>query len=217
MFWRTPVDLYCERNDPGLWAEPLNAVTNLAFIAAGLWLIAKSRQTAALPDLQWLGALIVSIGLGSGAFHLFAERWAEGADVAAITLTLLVYVVLWLRRVMDIPWHWAWLGVPGFLGWSAAVAALVPPSAFNGSAGYAPPLLALLLFAGLQAWRGRPGAGYLVAAAGTFLVSLSFRSVDLALCAQWPYGTHFVWHLLNALTLTLAALALTDRHQTRGP
>ena len=33
-----PVDDYCERLGPGLWAEPLNLVTNLAFlIAAILW------------------------------------------------------------------------------------------------------------------------------------------------------------------------------------
>ncbi|MBZ9770745.1 hypothetical protein LB526_28720 [Mesorhizobium sp. CA6] len=32
----TPVDLYCERSGPGLWAEPANASTKLAFIAAGL-------------------------------------------------------------------------------------------------------------------------------------------------------------------------------------
>jgi hypothetical protein len=26
-----PIDAYCERLGPGLWAEPLNALTNLAF------------------------------------------------------------------------------------------------------------------------------------------------------------------------------------------
>ena len=32
------VDHYCERTDPGIWAEPLNALTNLAFIIAA-WLL----------------------------------------------------------------------------------------------------------------------------------------------------------------------------------
>ncbi|TGT81791.1 hypothetical protein EN804_32725 [Mesorhizobium sp. M8A.F.Ca.ET.161.01.1.1] len=31
----TPVDLYCERTGRELWSEPVNALTNLAFIAAG--------------------------------------------------------------------------------------------------------------------------------------------------------------------------------------
>ncbi|TPK89584.1 hypothetical protein FJ567_30205 [Mesorhizobium sp. B2-4-16] len=40
----TPVDLYCERTGPGLWAEPANALTNPAFIAAGLWGVQQARR-----------------------------------------------------------------------------------------------------------------------------------------------------------------------------
>ena len=36
---RTYIDIYCERIEPGLWAEPLNAITNLAFIIAAFLLI----------------------------------------------------------------------------------------------------------------------------------------------------------------------------------
>ena len=38
------VDLYCERTGPEYWAEPLNALSNLAFIAAGLWFLVKFRR-----------------------------------------------------------------------------------------------------------------------------------------------------------------------------
>lgn len=40
----TPVDLYCERTEPELWAEPANALTNLAFVAAGLWGVREARR-----------------------------------------------------------------------------------------------------------------------------------------------------------------------------
>jgi hypothetical protein len=30
MNWAESIDLYCERTDPSLWSEPLNALTNLA-------------------------------------------------------------------------------------------------------------------------------------------------------------------------------------------
>ncbi|TPJ37439.1 hypothetical protein FJ432_25535 [Mesorhizobium sp. B2-6-5] len=33
----TPADLYCDRTGPGLWSGPVSALTNPAFIAAGLW------------------------------------------------------------------------------------------------------------------------------------------------------------------------------------
>ena len=38
------IDLYCERVGPGTWDEPLNAVTNLAFLAAGLLLVIALRR-----------------------------------------------------------------------------------------------------------------------------------------------------------------------------
>jgi len=43
----------------------------------------------------------------------------------------------------------------------------------------------------------------ILAAAAIFAVSLSFRTVDRMLCGAFPLGTHFVWHLLNAVVLYL--------------
>jgi hypothetical protein len=42
MNWTQAVDIYCERLGPGLWAEPLNAVTNVAFFVAA-WLAWPSQ------------------------------------------------------------------------------------------------------------------------------------------------------------------------------
>jgi hypothetical protein len=41
-----------------------------------------------------------------------------------------------------------------------------------------------------------------------FMGSMMLRSVDLALCAHWPAGTHFLWHLNNALVLWCGMRAL---------
>ncbi len=35
MGWFEPVMAYCERTGPDFWAEPLNAASNVAFLAAG--------------------------------------------------------------------------------------------------------------------------------------------------------------------------------------
>ena len=32
-------------------------------------------------------------------------------------------------------------------------------------------------------------------------ISLAFRTVDQTFCSQWPVGTHFMWHIVNAITL----------------
>ena len=34
---QTRFDLYCERTGVEFWSEPVNALTNLAFVVAGLW------------------------------------------------------------------------------------------------------------------------------------------------------------------------------------
>ena len=57
------IDLYCERTGPGLWAEPVNALTNLAFFAAAwaLWHSARSTRTVG-PGARLLIGLLVAIG-----------------------------------------------------------------------------------------------------------------------------------------------------------
>ena len=44
------VDLYCERLGPGLWAEPINAITNAAFliIAYFVWQLANQRRSISI-------------------------------------------------------------------------------------------------------------------------------------------------------------------------
>ncbi|MBD9573369.1 hypothetical protein ACI2KT_35270 [Ensifer adhaerens] len=52
----------------------------------------------------------------------------------------------------------------------------------------------------------------LLAAAGTvFSAALIFRILDAPLCGYWSVGTHFIWHLLNAVALGLALLSVEGR------
>jgi len=41
------IDLYCERLGPGIWAEPINALTNLAFLVAAFaaWRLADQYRS----------------------------------------------------------------------------------------------------------------------------------------------------------------------------
>jgi hypothetical protein len=47
---------------------------------------------------------------------------------------------------------------------------------------------------------GETRRGFWIGAA-ILSVSLSFRSVDETFCAAVPFGTHFMWHILNAVML----------------
>lgn len=218
MAWSDPVDLYCERLAPGLWAEPLNAWSNLGFILAGAWLLISYTRKHSHWTLRVLAALMVLIGLGSGAFHTVATKWAELLDVLFIGLFIYFFVACYLRHRWHMPWSLALLGMLVFYGFSYVFTSAFAADAFNGSVSYFPALAALLLM-GLasgvhEGWRRTKP---FFAAAGLFALSLTLRSLDLRLCPHLSIGTHWAWHLLNAATLTLATRGMAMTPSLRNP
>lgn len=209
-----PIDIYCERTGPELWAEPVNALTNLAFVAAGLWGLAAIRRNDGGTFAQVLAWWVVAIGIGSGLFHTFANRLTMWADIIPIAGFTLAYTLFNLRRFMAMPWARA---LPVFIGFYVVVGvltALVPDwlrEASNGSTGYLPPFLALIFFGALVIAHGSVAGWYNIAAAAIFVVSVTFRATDPIVCGSFPLGTHFMWHVLNGLMLGVL-LAGVARH-----
>jgi hypothetical protein len=199
MDWTRSIDGYCERTDPGLWAEPVNAVTNLAFLIVAVVMWRRSGGQG-LPRL--LSAILFAIGVGSGLFHTFATVWAATADVLPIVGFVLVYIFAINRAVLGWPIWGAAAGAAAFLPYSAALAPLfrmVP--AFEVSAFYWPLPVLILGYAVALRRRYPALARGLAIGAGLLVLSLTFRSLDEALCDSLPLGTHFLWHLLNAAML----------------
>ncbi|PYG32309.1 ceramidase domain-containing protein [Pelagimonas varians] len=214
MDWFAPIDLYCERLGVGLWDEPLNALSNLAFPLAALWawLTARSLDQKRL-IVAVLCLLAAMIGLGSFLFHTFANHWSEYADVVPIWSFVGLYVLTAIALVGGV--------APGRLVRIAIIAGVIttivvlattggaPGDAdhshdpLNGSTQYAPALIALLVFSAITLWRGHPIRFWAVAATVIFVASLGFRTADLHLCAAVPMGTHFMWHVLNAVMVGL--------------
>ncbi|MGH8518813.1 MAG: ceramidase domain-containing protein [Panacagrimonas sp.] len=213
MNWQAPLDLYCERFGPGLFAEPLNALSNLAFVAAGLWLLGTlprvfARPQRVPPALEVLAGLIVIIGICSGAFHVVATQWAQALDLGSIALFIYFFVVCFAHYILDVRWALAWIAAPAFWAFGLFVRAPFDANAFNGSVIYFPALAGIALMgAGLAAQR-RPGAGLFGLATLIFIVSITLRSVDLAWCNGWVWGTHWAWHLLNGGVLAIVTLGL---------
>jgi len=229
---------YCERGgDPAFWAEPLNAITNGAFlIAAVAAAVELSRRRGDGWRIgPWLLTLLVFvIGVGSFLFHTYATRWAAIADVAPIGIFMLGYMGYALAVLLRLHWSLVVIGVLGFVaalygageiqcqrtGLLSITAAARGPC-LNGSPGYLPALGAMILIgAALLAMRHKAGP-YVLAAGGVFLVSLTLRTVDWEICeltrfAGRTLGTHFLWHVFNATTLYLLLLAAI-RHGVSRP
>lgn len=199
MDWTRQVDGYCERLDPSFWAEPINAVTNGAFlvVAVIMW-----RRSQGLPLARGLCAVLFAIGVGSFLFHTYAQTWAGLADV----LPILIFVVLYIFTATKAFWQqstWRSLGITAlFFPYAAALVPLfqmIP--GIGGSAAYGPvPLLIALYAYGLR-YRFPATAKRLAIGAALVTTSLLIRTVDAPLCTAIPMGTHFMWHLLNAVAL----------------
>jgi uncharacterized integral membrane protein len=211
--WSDQVFAYCERgSDPAFWGEPLNAISNLAFvIAAALALFSWQRiRRANGSDAELVLILIVfAIGIGSFLFHTFATRWARIADTAPIGIFMIAYLGFAIRRFLDAGWFTVAAGILMFL--LAAVFAggirCRDEYCFNGSLGYAPALLAILVVGVMLGLQRHPAARQLLGAGAVFALSLIFRSLDMSLCPRtliqpgWRAGTHALWHILNAAVL----------------
>lgn len=202
MNWTQQVDNYCERLDPGFWAEPLNAATNALFIIAALvvWAILGGKRD---PGARVLTVILFVIGIGSFLFHTYATRWAGLADTLPILAFILVYIYLATRRFFDQGILGGALMVALFFPFSWSVVLLVGAvtGPLNGSLGYVPVPVLILIFAAVL-WGPSPlTARGLAIGAGILILSLVFRSIDDAVCGFLPFGTHFLWHSLNALML----------------
>ena len=204
--WFQPADIYCERTDASFWAEPVNALSNLAFILAGL-LITTHKQ----PPARALGILIMLIGLASFLFHTFANRLTGFLDVLFIGVYLVVYAWLWPKWITQSSVTIRAVSVTALLaliGIAVLAVAVVkttvpglPPGSYLGAWFY------VIALATLSASVTPRATVWLWVTAGLFLVSLTARQLDLPLCERTG-GTHWVWHVMNAVVLYASAKAL---------
>lgn len=222
MSWSDLLYQYCERGaDPSFWAEPVNALTNAAFLLAA---VVAACEFMRLPnhartlDRALLIGLVFVIGVGSFLFHTFATRWALLADSAPIGLFMLGYFTFALRQLLGLNWPWVAIWLAGFMAalWLVGRIECAPSflansnalgrPCFNGSLVYAPAALAMLAI-GLVLMVRRHRASKLILGAGAlFVISLALRTLDFEFCTTdrlfgAHIGTHFMWHILNATVL----------------
>jgi hypothetical protein len=232
---------YCERGlDPSFWGEPFNALSNIGFILAGIFAIRQLRSRPPGEGRAFRLALIVLvfvIGIGGFLFHTYATPRAATADIAPIGLFMLAYFGYALYRFVGAPAYLIPPALIGFailihqamqlqcwggqIGLSLTVPAFENTSCLNGSAGYLPALGAMVGIGALLTTRRHPAAPYVLAASLVFMLSLTFRTMDRLWCLDVAFagraiGTHFIWHLLNSVTVYLLLLA-SIRHGVRSP
>lgn len=210
------IDIYCERVAPGLWAEPLNAATNLSFIIAAVFAYKFAKERDALTQHSVLLILLMcAIGVGSTLFHTFATKLTQLSDVLPILFYQIAFI--WFYSLNAIR-----LGLMKTAGLfivfmvMTVLSEMAPSHILNGSLGYAPSITFLLGF-GIWHYKTKQQEPFVLLSAGLiFAVSLTFRSIDMAVCETLVIGTHFLWHVLNGCVLYLATRGYVNAAKTRS-
>jgi hypothetical protein len=199
------LDAYCERGgDAGWFAEPLNLFTNLFFVVGA---VIAARAIARMPagqkriDLWLLFLSMVAIGIGSGLWHLSPTRYTLLMDVIPIGLFINLYLISALRRLFHLAW---WKVVAYWLVYTTAgIAAqeLLPPDTLNGTVMYLPTYAAIIVMSAALWIKDRSVGRVFVTVLVVWTCSLFFRTIDMDICPRFHFGTHFLWHTLNAWVL----------------
>ena len=211
MDWFSSIDSYCERIGPHLFAEPINLITNAAFIFVAFFMWRRSYGNHVAQILTYILAII---GIGSALLHSFAQPWAAFVDVAAILVFVLYYIYLANRVFRENSVWVSIIGVGLFFPYAWLVTFIFAQFRWiNSSAGYMSIALLLALYAvDLKKRKAKVALGLCVGSI-MLLISIGFRSLDLQVCPSMPIGTHFLWHLINALMLGWM-IEVYRRHET---
>jgi hypothetical protein len=209
----------CEAWRDGRVGQPTNTVTSFAYVAAGLWLLARTRRVR--PGDRWraaaYGSALAASGVGSVAYHgrggAFAH-WLHDVSLAALLAALPAEQLATVR---------GWGRTPALSLWGLATLPAGIHLAIDPTAS-APSTSVLVTAAALgEVDRGRRGSvpvprseraearrrsGTSFAALGLAVASYVLGRTNAPTCdprSRWQW--HGVWHVLGAV----AAAAWSDR------
>ena len=149
--------------------------------------------------------------LGQLEFSYLANRLTGLLDVFAITLYLAVFAFLipkqWSRSSILIQLGSVLLLIVSVVLAQLLMSHLSPTLPELPSGTYLGAWFALIIYALVTQCSNMPAARFLWPAAIIFPASLLSRQLDMPLCDSIG-GLHWLWHLLNGLTLYLSAYGL---------
>jgi hypothetical protein len=197
----------CERGSLGILAEPLNVISSVAFmlVAVVIYRFYHSHEDLErkwIWDIHALTFLTFIIGVNSVIFHSFPSPTTELMDTIPIVMFIILYFWSVLFRIGRCNLFQAGICFVAFVGFSHILVAQFPHS-LNDSIGYLSSMIALIVIAVHLHLKARPSSQHFMLAAIVGVCSLFCRAIDREVCPQFPIGSHFMWHTLNATLLYL--------------
>lgn len=200
----------CERCRPGLVAQPVNAASSLAFVAAGSAMVAAADRSASDPGPGRaevaVGWAAVAAGLGSVAYHGPGTAFGRYLHDASLLALLAGVVVADVARITGRPVPRAVLGaVPVVAALGAAPRWTMTAQAATGLAATVAESARIATGPSSAAGRRRHRSEGVVAAAGA-LGHVLGRSGGPWCRPDSRLQPHALWHAAMAVALGIRAL-----------
>lgn len=211
----TSIDIYCERVSSDLFAEPINFLSNIAFIIAFYILLRRLKDLSfsdkALKNYSIiLTYIILFIGLGSFLFHAFGNLWSAFADTLPIMIFILFYLYIAVRFYLEQTKLVSVVALIIFLSLNI----LLGYAGIEEISSYLTALFAMLFISAVSLVRKELVISRgLFNASLIFIISLTSRQLDAFACNYIPFGTHLIWHILNAILLYSLVLLFIQRYK----
>lgn len=174
--------------------EPINAVTNIAFVVFALLAFYKLRhQTGVLKF--FLPFLLLFMGAGSAWWHMGHSAWGDMTDTLSIIVFASTVSVLLLYKLIGSRTKVIIAFVPLLL----LTLAVEQLPYLNSSLPYIVLLIGLMVVGTFYAKEFPASKLLVIASIITFTLAIVFRTLDMELCSQIAIGTHFLWHIFVAL------------------
>ncbi len=205
-WFTSPEIYYCEAPLYGAYFQPLNTISNLAFIiATALFYVRLKKANGVDTRFQIFAVLLITFGVGSAAWHAFPNFWTWLLDVVPVSvffvyLAYYVHVRVFTRKRIAQLWFIA------FLLWTGIVTLALQflfERMLNGAESYIAQLTYLFGIAVYATYKNNSIAKWVFLLTGIFLIQLFFRQNDQAFCEVWPYGLHFLWHTTGGFSIYL--------------
>ena len=188
---------YCERIGNSFFAEPINFLSNAAFLFSAFFIFKLLKNHNEKSIGYWiLFCFVLLIGLGSSLWHSFRTPFAHALDAVPIYLFLLVFLYLLLNKLTRSA-KYSVLGIFSFVGLQIVVSVYFP-AALNGSIRH---IVNATVFFLLNLWIYKKSKQLnlnFIFAFLVYVVGILFRTIDNAVCSMFPLGTHFLWHMCTA-------------------
>jgi hypothetical protein len=200
--------IYCEQPSMSGFFEPFNTSTNIAFVFAGIFLIIRLTKRNVLDARAiYLSSVLISIGIGSFLWHVYRTNLTLMLDSIPIAIFVLSFLFFYLKLVTKKILELILLFL-GFFIYTGILTNLLLQTEFfyfeNGGAAYFAAITYLIVLQIFNYFKKVKLIRRSLLIVFVFMMSLSFRQFDLVICDNTHLiGTHFMWHILNSITLYL--------------